>query len=272
MVPTTPQSARNGSMAEILPGTYYIDKIIRPDVPNRKAIFVNEIGALLYCINKGIRHTPRLAMVIKSKGENFPRIRMEKIPGETLEYYLQHTGPIDPILAYFFTRQITEFLEDAETHGLVHRDLKPANIMLQPNGKIRITDFGSARYPNSPDITPNGEIVGSPGYWAPELRFQGRYGQNKSTDLYSIGVILYMMITGSTTSPFSSRTPEEWIKKVEDYDAWTKENIIQNPRMPNGFGFVYFNASSKRRDLRNRIHFKRELEKGLAAMIRKGNR
>ncbi|MGZ4814121.1 MAG: serine/threonine-protein kinase [Terriglobales bacterium] len=119
-------------------------------------------------------------------------IAMELLAGETLEAHLakQRTVPFER--AIDVTRQICAALDYANAKGIVHRDIKPANIILLPSGTVKITDFGLARTAEA--ITMTGQVMGTPHYMSPE-QVRGRPVDGRS-DLFSVGVMLYEMVTG----------------------------------------------------------------------------
>ncbi|HEU4797718.1 MAG TPA: PASTA domain-containing protein, partial [bacterium] len=99
--------------------------------------------------------------------------------------------------------QVSDALEYAHTHGIVHRDIKPQNILLTSDGQVKVTDFGIARAMSSATITQTGTVLGSVQYLSPEQARGGAVG--RSTDIYSLGVLLYEMVTGAL--PFNGDSP-----------------------------------------------------------------
>ena len=91
--------------------------------------------------------------------------------------------------------EVAEALEHAHENGVVHRDIKPANLLIAPNGHLSITDFGLARLLEQPGMTMSGELVGSPLYMSPEQIAVGRVDLDHRTDIYSLGVTLYELLT-----------------------------------------------------------------------------
>jgi len=130
-------------------------------------------------------------------------IVMELVEGVTLKDYLEKKGklPVDEALSY--TAQILSGLEHAHGMGIIHRDMKPQNILLLPDGSIKITDFGIAKLPTADTITMSDKAMGTVHYISPE-QASGE-PTDARTDIYSVGVMLYEMVTGKL--PFNGDTP-----------------------------------------------------------------
>ena len=125
---------------------------------------------------------------------------MEYIEGITLKEYIEQQGIIQSKEAVHFTTQILRALQHAHDKGIVHRDVKPQNIMLLQNGSIKVTDFGIASFSRSDTRTMSDSAIGSVHYISPE-QARGDFTDAKA-DLYSVGVVMYEMLTG--TLPFQS--------------------------------------------------------------------
>ncbi len=132
-------------------------------------------------------------------------IVMELVEGDTLRALLDEKPVLDPADATGFTTQILDALEAAHRQGMVHRDIKPANILILPDGRAKVADFGIAKLDADSDLTADNMMVGTAKYLAPE---QVRSGPvDPRTDLYSVGVVLYEMLCGRP--PFDGSTSAE---------------------------------------------------------------
>jgi tetratricopeptide (TPR) repeat protein len=128
---------------------------------------------------------------------------MEFVPGQDLKGLIRQTGQLAVGTTVNIARQICDGLTEAHKSGVVHRDLKPSNIMIDKEGDVRIMDFGIARSLEAKGITGAGVMIGTPEYMSPE-QVEGKEVDQRS-DIYSLGVILYEMVTGRV--PFEGDTP-----------------------------------------------------------------
>ncbi|MCB0226783.1 MAG: protein kinase, partial [Anaerolineae bacterium] len=130
---------------------------------------------------------------------------MEYIQGQTLADYLAKQKTLSVEEALVIAAQLVDALDYAHRKGVIHRDIKPANIMLRHNksNQVVLTDFGLVRLADENNLTVKGTLIGTPAYMAPEA-FRGE-PLNEQSDIYSLGVVLYQMITGS--KPYSGDTP-----------------------------------------------------------------
>ena len=137
---------------------------------------------------------------------------MEYVPGGTLKDGLRLEGRYPEREALDIGAQIAEALEAAHARGLVHRDLKPQNVLFDAAGKVKVADFGIAKAAGD-QLTQTSSVLGSPHYFSPE-QAHGRVVDERS-DLYSLGVVLYELLTGQP--PFDGDSPVEIaIRHVHD--------------------------------------------------------
>ena len=129
----------------------------------------------------------------------------EFLKGDPLDRVLSD-GPIDPNLTIRVMRQVCESLEEAHSAGIIHRDLKSGNVYLEvvgPQDIVKVLDFGIAKLAEQPDVTPAGDVFGSPAYMSPE---QARGDPvDARTDLYSLGIVAYECLSGRV--PFMASKP-----------------------------------------------------------------
>ena len=135
---------------------------------------------------------------------------MEFVDGESLEERLA-AGPLPPRDAAALLREIALAVDYAHRNGVIHRDLKPANILLDSDGRPRITDFGLARRTESPHLTATGMIVGTPAYMSPEQASANR-NIGPQADVYSLGAVLYALLTGGP--PFRGASDLELVLQL----------------------------------------------------------
>jgi serine/threonine-protein kinase len=136
--------------------------------------------------------------------DNEPYFVMEFIEGTTLSTVISKNKKINIKNVLHIGAQVSSALQAAHESNLVHRDIKPGNIMITPNGKIKVTDFGIVSIQNEDsDMTKSGTILGTANYISPE-QAQGSSVSSKS-DLYSLGIVMYEMLSGRT--PFMGETP-----------------------------------------------------------------
>ncbi len=119
---------------------------------------------------------------------------MQFVDGEDLKHYIERRGPLPPSEARDIARQILEGLATIHRAGILHRDIKSQNVLIDRDGRVRVTDFGIAQAAVDPGLTSAGLAVGTAAYMAPE---QAEAGQlSETTDIYAVGVVLYEMLTG----------------------------------------------------------------------------
>ncbi len=176
-------------------------KLIRPEISadkNTVGRFQNELKFARKIVHKNVGR-----MYDLGKAEAIYFITMEYVEGQDLKGLIRQSGQLAIGTTISIARQICEGLVEAHKLGVVHRDLKPSNIMIDRDGQVRIMDFGIARSLKGKGITGAGVIIGTPEYMSPE-QVEGKEVDQRS-DIYSLGAILFEMVTGRV--PFEGDTP-----------------------------------------------------------------
>jgi eukaryotic-like serine/threonine-protein kinase len=151
-----------------------------------------------------LNHPNIVSIYDRGEAEDTYYIAMEYLDGRTLKELVVGRGPAPVNVAVEYARQILSALRFAHRHGIVHRDIKPHNVLVDREGRVKVTDFGIALAGTS-QMTEAGSIVGTAQYLSPE---QARGTEvDQRSDLYSLGVVLYELLTGQT--PFDGDTPVE---------------------------------------------------------------
>jgi serine/threonine protein kinase/cytochrome c-type biogenesis protein CcmH/NrfG len=176
-------------------------KLIKPEIASDKKTierFRNELTTARKISQKNVC---RMYDLNREEGNYY--ITMEYVPGEDLKSFIKRSGQLAVGTTIRIAKQVCEGLAEAHRLGIVHRDLKPSNIMIDKEGSARIMDFGIARSLKEKGITGTGVMIGTPEYMSPE-QVEGKEVDQRS-DIYSVGVILYEMVTGHV--PFEGDTP-----------------------------------------------------------------
>jgi beta-lactam-binding protein with PASTA domain/predicted Ser/Thr protein kinase len=150
----------------------------------------------------GLQHPNIVGIFDRGEWDGTYYIAMEFVEGRTLKDIIRQKGPAPPEAAVDITLQVLRDARFAHKRGIVHRDIKPHNVLIDQDGRVRVTDFGIARAGTS-DMTETGSIMGTAQYLSPE-QAQGRPVDARS-DLYSIGIVLYELLTGQV--PFDAESP-----------------------------------------------------------------
>ncbi|HTU84063.1 MAG TPA: Stk1 family PASTA domain-containing Ser/Thr kinase [Solirubrobacteraceae bacterium] len=149
----------------------------------------------------GLQHPNVVSVYDRGSYDGTYYIAMEYLPGRSLKQLIRQEAPLDPVRAIDITLQILKAARFAHRRGVIHRDLKPHNVIVDDQDNAKVTDFGIARAGAS-DMTETGSIMGTAQYLSPE-QAQG-HAVSGGSDLYSIGVVLYEMLTGRV--PFDAES------------------------------------------------------------------
>ncbi len=237
-----------GGMANVYRCTDTIDdrevavKILKDEFLNNEEFirrFKNESKAIAM-----LSHPNIVKVFDVSFGDMIQYIVMEYIDGITLKEYIEMQGVLSWKEVVHFTTQILKALQHAHEKGIVHRDIKPQNIMLLQNGTIKVTDFGIARFSDKATKTMTEQAIGSVHYIAPE-QARGASTDGKS-DIYSVGVMLYEMLTGRL--PFEADSAVS-VALMQLQSTPTMPRVI-NPDIPQGLEQITMKAMQKDPDRR----------------------
>ncbi len=163
----------------------------------------------------GLSHPNIVAVFDSGSDDGTHFIVTELVEGETLADRLRRDGPMPPADAVAVAADIARALAAAHTRGLIHRDIKPGNVMLLPECRVKVVDFGIARAAGSDTLTNTGVVLGSTAYLSPEQA--GGQPVDERADLYSLGCVLYEMLTGHV--PFRADTPIATMYRHVNEDA-----------------------------------------------------
>jgi eukaryotic-like serine/threonine-protein kinase len=212
----------------------------------------------------GLNHPNIVTVYDAGKAGDVVYMAMEYIQGVELRTLFVEGQPMGVPQALSIAAQVAEGLAYAHHQGVVHRDIKPANIMVVAEGPVKITDFGIARMRASADLTQTGVMLGSPKYMSPE-QVIGKRADHRS-DIFSLGVILYEMLTGA--APFSGENVTALMYQIVNFAPPTPSTV--NPLVPEMLDFVVAKMLAKPledryQDAREVARDLRECERSLAA-------
>jgi serine/threonine-protein kinase len=210
----------------------WINKTVALKVPHKQGVDFGELlrePRLLATLN----HPNIVTILTAEKQEQIFFIVMEFVPGETLESMIARDGPLDLGLALDYTCQICNAVDHAHRHGVLHRDLRPSNVLVSDSGLVKVADFGTSRFL---EIAAHGTtIIGSPPYMAPE-QFHGK--AVFASDIYSVGVTMFQMLTGDL--PYDTRSTME-LDRVKRGDMVTPSRL-KNPKIPRAIDAIILKA------------------------------
>ena len=150
-----------------------------------------------------LNHPNIVQIYDRGEAEGTYYIAMEYLEGRSLKEIIVRYAPLAPDLVLSISTQIVEALRFAHRRDVIHRDIKPQNIIVDNDGRVKVTDFGIARAGSASTMTEAGSILGTAHYLSPE-QAQGQPVEAAS-DLYSLGVVMYEMVTGKL--PFNGDNP-----------------------------------------------------------------
>jgi serine/threonine-protein kinase len=152
----------------------------------------------------GLSHPNIVSIYDRGEAEGTYYIAMEYLDGRSLKELIVARGPAPVHVAIDYARKILDALRFAHRNGIVHRDIKPHNVIVDAEGRVKVTDFGIARAGAS-QMTEVGSIIGTAQYLSPEQAKGAPVDQ--TSDLYSVGIVLYELLTGKV--PFTGDSPVE---------------------------------------------------------------
>ena len=212
-------------------------KLIKPEVASNKETierFNNELR-----LARQVRHKNVCGMFDLGEAEGVHFITMEYVSGQDLRGLIRQSKQLTVGTAVAIAKQICEGLGEAHRMGIIHRDLKPSNIIIDKDGNAKIMDFGIARSVFVKGITGAGVMIGTPEYMSPE-QVEGKEVDSCS-DIYSLGIVLYEMLTGRV--PFDGDTP--FTVGVKQKSELPKDPRSLNAQIPADLGRLVLKCMEK---------------------------
>jgi serine/threonine protein kinase len=210
----------------------WIDKKVALKVPHKQNLDFSELlkePRLLASMG----HPNIVTVFTAEKDEGVFFIVMEYVQGDTLEHLIMREGALDVARALDFSCQICNAVDHAHRAGILHRDLRPGNMLVSESGMVKVTDFGTSRFL---EIAAHGTtVIGSPPYMAPE-QFQGK--AVFASDIYSVGVTMYQMMTGSL--PYDTPSPAD-LARLSRGELVTAPRL-KNPKIPKAINDIVLRA------------------------------
>jgi serine/threonine-protein kinase len=178
--------------------------------------------------------------------EGEPYLCMKYVEGTTLARLVAE-NPLPPREAARYVSQVARAVHYAHENGILHRDLKPANVLIDRQGRPYVSDFGLAKQVvGGPQLTVSNAIVGTPSYMPPE-QASGQRGQlGPASDVYSLGAILYELLTGRP--PFRAATSVDTLLQVLDQEPVPPRHL--NPEVDRALELICLKCLQKHSDLR----------------------
>ena len=188
----------------------------------------------------GLNHPNIVSIYDRGEAEGSYYIAMEYLEGLSLKDLIAKRGKLKPLEAIGIAGQILQALEFAHEHHVIHRDIKPHNIIINGRGQVKVTDFGIAQAGSTSQMTETGAIIGTAQYLSPEQA--GGKAVEQGSDLYSVGVVLYEMLTGRV--PFDGENPVAIaIKHLSDKPVPPQALV---PEIPDNLNTVVIRALAKK--------------------------
>ena len=210
----------------------WIDKKVAIKVPHRQNV---DFGDLLRepRLLASLSHPNIVSILTAEKQDNLFFIVMEYVPSDTLEAVISREGQIDLARTLDYTCQICNALDHAHAQGVIHRDLRPGNVLITEGGLLKVADFGTSRFI---ELAAHGTtVIGSPPYMAPE-QFHGK--AVFASDIYSLGVTMYQMLTG--VLPYNTPTPADLEKLMKGTLVSPPRSL--NPKIPSKINDIVMKA------------------------------
>jgi serine/threonine-protein kinase len=208
----------------------------------------------------GLNHPNIVSIYDRGEAEGTYYIAMEFLDGRSLKELIVARGPSPIPVAIGYARQVLAALRFSHRNGIVHRDIKPHNVIVDAEGRIKVTDFGIARAGAASQMTEAGSIIGTAQYLSPE---QARGAPvDQTSDLYSVGVLLYELLTG--TVPFTGDTPVEIAMK--HLSQVPEPPSAKRPEVPADLDAVVLRALAK--DPHDRYASAEEMDADLARIAK----
>jgi serine/threonine-protein kinase len=202
-----------------------------------------------------LSHPNIVSIYDRGEAEGTYYIAMEYLDGRSLKELIVARGPAPVNVAIDYARQILAALRFAHRHGIVHRDIKPHNVLVDAEGRLKVTDFGIARAGTS-QMTEAGSIIGTAQYLSPEQAKGAPVDQ--TSDLYSVGVVLYELLTGAV--PFTGDTPVEIA--IKHLSSAPEPPSVRRAEVPRDLDKVVLRALAK--DPADRYQSAEEMDADLA--------
>ncbi|MGE3177403.1 MAG: serine/threonine-protein kinase [Vicinamibacterales bacterium] len=210
----------------------WIDKRVALKVPHKQGV---DFGELLHepRLLAALNHPNIVTILTAERQDQVFFIVMEYVPGENLEGIIARDGALELTQALDYTCQISNALDHAHRQNVLHRDLRPSNVLVGENGIVKVADFGTSRFL---EIAAHGTtVIGSPPYMAPE-QFHGK--ALFASDVYSLGVTMYQMLTG--TLPYDTPSPADLERLVRG--ELVQPPRLRNPRIPKAINDIVLRA------------------------------